>query len=94
MMICAAGDVAICRRVSVFGVTSDGVHNPVAKYDEPRIRERSRLILYAIVDARKPRFPRETSYRYVPLARQEARYRWTSAAKADIKAYNPFDLGI
>jgi ectoine hydroxylase-related dioxygenase (phytanoyl-CoA dioxygenase family) len=81
------------RRASVLGVTSGGVHNPVAEYDDARIRERSRLILYAI-DARRQRFPRETSYRYVPLAGQEARYRWTPAAKADIKDYNLLDLGI
>jgi ectoine hydroxylase-related dioxygenase (phytanoyl-CoA dioxygenase family) len=81
------------RRASVLGVTSGGIHNPVAEYDDARIRERSRLILYAI-DARKQRFARETSYRYLPLAGREAQYRWTPAAKADIKDYNLLDLGI
>ena len=82
------------RRASVLGVTSGGVHNPVAEYDDARIRERSRLIVYAI-DARKQRFPRKRrridTYR---LPGQEARYRWTPAAKAEINDYNLLDLGI
>jgi hypothetical protein len=81
------------RRRSVLGVTSGGVHNPVAVYDDARIRERSRLILYAI-DARRQRFPDETPYRYAPLAAQEALYRWTPQARAQIKDYNLLDLGI
>src|SRR5277367_6215546 len=34
------------RRKSVLGVASGGVHNAVAVYDEQRIRERSRVIMY------------------------------------------------
>jgi hypothetical protein len=74
-------------------VTSGGVHNPVAEYDEERIRHRSRLIQYAI-DARRQRFPDETSYAYQPLANEANRYRWTPDVKADIKDYNLLDLGI
>lgn len=81
------------RRKSVLGVTSGGIHNPVAVYDEDRIRERSRLIMYAI-DARRQRFPRETPYRYQPLAEQEDLYRWTPAMRASLKDYNLQDLGI
>ena len=67
------------RRRSVLGVLSGGEHNPVAVYDEQLIRERSRLIMYAI-DARRQRFPHETPYRYQPFAGREDNYRWTPAA--------------
>jgi hypothetical protein len=81
------------RRRSVLGVTSGGIHNPVAEYDETRIHQRSRLIQYAI-DARRQRFPDETPYVYQPLADEAHRYRWTPGTKADIKDYNLLDLGI
>ena len=81
------------RRKSILGVRSGGVHNAVAVYDEERIRERSRLILYA-VDARRQRFPDETPYRYEPLAGQEERFRWTPEARSGLVDYNLLDLGI
>ncbi len=81
------------RRASVLGVESGGVHNPVAVYDDARIRERSRLIAYAI-DARRQRFPDETPYRYAPLAAEQSRYQWDPEARASIKDYNLQDLGI
>ncbi len=81
------------RRASVLGVESGGVHNPVAVYDDARIRERSRVIAYAI-DARAQRFPDETPFRYAPLADVQAQYRWTPEARASIKDYNLLDLGI
>ena len=81
------------RRRSVLGVTAGGVHNPVAVYDEQRIRERSRLIMYAI-DARRQRFPDEQPYRYAPLAAEERQYRWSSESPVDLKDYNLLDLGI
>lgn len=80
------------RRTSVLGVTAGGVHNPVAVYDEQRIRERSQLIMYAI-DARRQRFPDEQTFRYAPFAGDEHQYRW-SAASVDLKDYNLLDLGI
>jgi hypothetical protein len=58
-----------------------------------RIRERSRLIMYAI-DARKQRFPKEEPYRYKPLAAQEEFYRWNPGVRASLKDYNLLDLGI
>jgi hypothetical protein len=81
------------RRRSVLNVTSGGVHNPVTTYDAEYVRARSRLIAYAI-DARRQRFPEETSYRYQPLAPEASRYRWTPEARADIRDYNLMDLGI
>ncbi|MFB3106486.1 MAG: phytanoyl-CoA dioxygenase family protein, partial [Pseudomonadales bacterium] len=81
------------RRKSVLGVTSGGVHNAVAEYTTDRIRERSRLIAYAI-DARRQRFPDEVPYTYQPFAGQETEYRWTPETRAGLKDYNTLDLGI
>ena len=81
------------RRKSVLGVVSGGVHNPVSTYDDARIRERSRVIMYAI-DARQRRFPDETPYRYKPLAGKEEQYRWTPEVMPNLKDYNLQDLGI
>lgn len=81
------------RRRSVLGVRSGGVHNPVSLYDEAYIRNRSRLIMYGI-DARRQRFPEETPYRYAPLADAAEDFRWTPAAKAEVRDYNLQDIGI
>jgi hypothetical protein len=81
------------RRRSVLGVKSGGVHNPVSLYDEAYIHNRSRLIMYAI-DARRQRFPDEMPYHYAPLAGDADRYRWTPAAKAEVRDYNLQDIGI
>jgi hypothetical protein len=80
-------------RKSVLGVMGGGVHNAVAVYDEARIAERARVIMYAI-DARRQRFPDEQPHAYAPFAGQEERYRWTPTAKAGLKDYNLLDLGI
>ena len=81
------------RRASVLGVTAGGIHNKAATYDAGRIRERARLIGYAI-DARHRRFPAETPYVYKPHADAGESYRWDAAAKAGIKDYNLLDLSI
>jgi hypothetical protein len=81
------------RRRSVLGVTSGGVHNEVAEYDEARIRERSKAIMYAI-DARAQRFPDEPRFVYKPFAGQEDQFRWSDEARASLRDYNLLDLGI
>ena len=81
------------RRESVLGVTAGGVHNARATYDEKRIKERSRLIPYAI-DARRQKYPNESSYIYAPLADEEDKYRWNAQAKVNIRDYNLQDLSI
>ena len=81
------------RRKSVLGVESGGVHNPVAVYDDDYIRERSRLIMYAI-SARRQRFPDESPYVYKPFAGQESSYRWSPDLQPTLKDYNLQDLGI
>src|SRR5689334_23365916 len=81
------------RRKSVLGVQAGGIHNAVATYDAERIRERARLIGYAI-DARRQRFPDEASFVYRPHAEEGLSYRWDGAAKAAIKDYNLLDFSI
>ena len=81
------------RRTSVLGVRAGGVHNKEAVYDADRIRERARLIGYAI-DARRQHFPHEAAYIYKPHADQGLSYRWDDQAKAGIKDYNLLDLSI
>ena len=81
------------RRASVLGVTTGGLHNAVAHYDEARVRTRSRMIGYAI-DARRQRFPGETPYVYRPLVDADEPCRWDAAAKASIRDYNLLDLGL
>jgi hypothetical protein len=62
-------------------------------YDEQRIHERSRAIVYAI-DARAQRFPDERRFVYQPFIGQEDQYRWTPAARATLEDYNLLDLAI
>jgi hypothetical protein len=81
------------RRDCVLGVTSGGVHNDVAVYDEERIRQRSTAIMYAI-DARAQRFPDEPRFVYEPFAGQEDQFRWTPQTRAALRDYNLLDLGI
>lgn len=81
------------RRKSVLGVTAGGIHNAAATYDADRIRERARLIGYAI-DARRQRFPDETPFVYKPHADEGLSYRWDDKARADIRDYNLLDLSI
>jgi hypothetical protein len=81
------------RRRSILGVTSGGVHNPVAVYDEERIHERSKAIVYGI-DARAQRFPNEPRFVYQPFDGHEDEYRWSPEAHLRLKDYNLLDLGI
>ncbi len=81
------------RRKSVLGVAGGGIHNAPGIYDDARIRERSRLIGYAI-DARRQRFPDETPFDYAPFAEVGERPIWDEAAKASLKDYNLLDLSI
>ncbi|MEM7543704.1 MAG: phytanoyl-CoA dioxygenase family protein, partial [Pseudomonadota bacterium] len=81
------------RRSSVLGVKAGGVHNAEAIYDEARIKERARLIAYAI-NARQQRFPDETPYVYQPLAHEMENYSWSDAVKPTLRDYNLLDLSI
>jgi hypothetical protein len=81
------------RRRSVLGVQGGGVHNAPAVYDAERIRQRARMIGYAI-DARRTRFPAETPFAYAPHAQTGETWVWDEAAKAEVKDYNLLDLSI
>jgi hypothetical protein len=81
------------RRRSVLGVQGGGLHNAPAVYDEARIRERARVIGYAI-DARRKRFPQETPFVYRPHAEHGESWTWDAAAKATMRDYNLLDLSI
>lgn len=81
------------RRASVLGVMGGGLHNAPVIYDEERIRERARVIGYAI-DARRQRFPDAVPFAYLPHRDDGGTYRWDAAAKAGLKDYNLLDLSI
>lgn len=81
------------RRRSVLGVQGGGIHNAPGVYDDARIRERARVIGYAI-DARRRRFPDETPFAYRPHTEAGERHAWDAAAKATMKDYNLLDLSI
>jgi len=81
------------KRSSVLGVMGGGIHSDAQVFDEEIVARRSRAIGYAI-DARKQRFPNETPYHYRPLSAAANDYRWSEAARADLKDYNLDDLSI
>ncbi len=82
------------QRRSVLGVKTRGtLHAAASIYDAERIRERAKLIGYAI-DARRQRFPLETPFVYQPHAHAGEKYRWDTAAQASLKDYNLLDLSI
>lgn len=81
------------RRRSVLGVHGGGLHAAAAVYDEAHIRERSRIIGYAI-DARRQHRPDEQPYVYEPFVSKGLSYRWDDAAKATMHDYNLLDMSI
>ena len=81
------------RRASVLGVKGGGDFNPSTFYDEACVRERSRMIGYAI-DARRQRFPDEVPFVYQPFVDAGESHRWDERAKAALKDYNLLDLRI
>ncbi len=81
------------RRSSVIGVHGGGLHAAPAVFDEARIKERSRMIGYAI-DARKQRFPEETPFVYRPLSDGGETLRWNDDVRRSIKDYNLLDFSI
>jgi hypothetical protein len=85
-------NMGFLRRRDVLGVPgviqATGERKPI---DEARIRERSKLIGYAI-DARRRRFPNETPFVYQPQARAGEVLHWDGAARQSIRGYNKYDL--
>lgn len=81
------------RRASVLGVHGGGLHAAPAVYDDAHIRERSRIIGYAI-DARARRFPDEASYSYRPFTDAGSMPDWDDSARATMHDYNLLDMSI
>jgi len=81
------------RRRSVLNVRGGGLHAKAALFDAERIRQRARVIGYAI-DARRRRFPEETPFVYKPHREAGEVWRWDAEAKAGMKDYNLLDLSI
>ena len=77
----------------MLGVEGGGLHNTRAIYDDARIRERSRLIAYAI-DARRQHFSKETPFVYEPFIKSGDNFVWDDAARKSLHDYNLLDLGI
>ncbi|WP_281019087.1 MULTISPECIES: phytanoyl-CoA dioxygenase family protein [unclassified Minwuia] len=81
-------------RARVLGVTTELLSGEEVTFDEERVRERSRMISVGI-DARRQRFPDETSYVYRPGIGQEDRNRWSEEARRTVvRDYNLRDMYI
>jgi hypothetical protein len=64
------------------------------RYDETRVKERSRMIAIAI-DARTQQYPNEEPYEYKPLAGFEAENHFNEETREQVvKNYNLLDLHI
>ena len=81
------------RRASVLGAKGGGIHNAPVVYDDARIRERSRVIGYAI-DARRQRYPDEPPVGAISRSRSPTPGIWNEAARTNLHDYNLLDLGI
>lgn len=81
-------------RRRVLNVTTELLSGETATFDEARVAERSRMIQIAI-DARRQRFPSESSYVYRPLAGREDDNRWNDATRRTVvRDYNLRDMYI
>ena len=82
------------RKKSVVGVSAKLLNGKVVRYDETRVKERSRMIAIAI-DARTQRYPNEEPYQYKPLAGFEAENHFNEETREQVvKNYNLLDLHI
>lgn len=79
------------RRSSVIGQTGSGIHGSVGLLDDERIRERSRMIGWAIA-ARRDRYPSETPFAYEPLAGET--FEFDDDARSQLVGYNKLDLSV
>ena len=79
------------RRSSVLNVKGAGMHSEAVVYTDDIVKNRSRVIGYAI-DARRQRFPDETPFHYKPFENEA--YIFDEAARANIVDYNMQDLSI
>lgn len=81
-------------RRRVLNITTELLSGEPATFNEARVNERSRMISIAI-DARRQRFPAETSYSYRPLIGQEILNRWNEETRQTVvRDYNLRDMYI
>ncbi|MDF1722050.1 MAG: phytanoyl-CoA dioxygenase family protein [Minwuia sp.] len=81
-------------RKRVLGVTTELLSGEEVTFDEARLKERSRMISVDI-DARRQRFPDESSYIYRPGIGQEDENRWCEDTRRSIvRNYNLRDMYI
>ncbi|MCC3306338.1 phytanoyl-CoA dioxygenase family protein [Sneathiella sp. HT1-7] len=81
------------KRSSVLDVQGAGIHSPACVYDAEYIKERTRVLGYAI-DARRHWYPDETPYDYKPFKETGESFFWDCKAQASLKDYNQRDLSI
>jgi ectoine hydroxylase-related dioxygenase (phytanoyl-CoA dioxygenase family) len=81
------------RRSSVLDVMGAGIHSEAVIYDADFIRQRSKVLGYAI-EARKQRFPDELAYEYQLHRVAGDVFSWSADRMADLKDYNLRDLSI
>jgi len=81
------------KKSSVLNVLGGGLHGSPKVYDEKHIKERSRLIQYAI-SARSQKYPNEIPYIYKPLEKYKNKYIWNDQARNDIRDYSLMDISI
>lgn len=81
------------RRSSVLNVKGAGIHSAVMVYTDEVIRERSKVIGYAI-KARQQKYPNETPFSYRPHEISRETFQWDEAAKRGLRDYNLLDLSI
>lgn len=81
------------RRSSVLNVMGAGIHSEAVIYDDDFIRQRSKVIGYAI-SARKEHFPDEVAYDYLPHRGGDDIFDWNAGRMTDLKDYNLRDLSI
>ncbi len=81
-------------RARVQNITATHLDGRVVTFTTEQIHERSRMIAIGI-DARRQRFPHESSYRYQPLVGDEAQNQWSEATRQSVvKNYNLRDMYI
>jgi len=81
------------RRSSVLDVMGAGIHSEAVIYDSEFIKERTKVLGYAI-EARKQRFPNEEPFEYKLHRDAGDRFEWNDSVMDKLKDYNLRDLSI
>ncbi len=86
-------NIGCLPRASVLGVEGGGIVGEKVVYTEDHIRERSKVIGYAI-DARRQRFPDETAFVYRPFADAGEHHNWKSSMLERLHDYHRLDMNV